>query len=178
MTALVGSVHIIPDDYSYMNVDVIHKVVGVAAERVRLRAVPVQLQIGDTVHIQVMHPLHVLKSRLYNFYWLTEKRNAHGVMQMRLAAKVAYHYILEVAQSMEGGQRIARKMIEEVVRLAKGAPGRVAKLHGVNFRDIIPFAAIQAPLFQSERLPRLLRELDSAQPPATWKQVPYVEDGR
>ncbi|WP_296942995.1 hypothetical protein [uncultured Massilia sp.] len=169
ITALVGNVHIIPDDFSYMNVDVIHKIVGLRADAVRERAVQVILSGEVLAYIRVMHPMHVLKSRMLNFYWLPEKRTPNGVMQMRLAIKAAYHYILDVAQNMpSGGQRAARRMIEEVIDLAKSAPGRVAKLNGIDFRDAIPFNAITSPLFHSERMHRIHAELDKAKPPANW----------
>jgi hypothetical protein len=171
ITAIVGNVHIIPDDESYMNVDVIHKIVGIRSEAVKARAVPVSLPMDVDTYIQVMHPLHILRSRLHNFYYLRDKRTPNGVMQRRLAVQVAGRYVQDVARQLEGGQRIARKMIEEIVTLAKCTPGRVAKLHGIDFREAIPFAAIESQLFQERRVPRLLKELSDAQPPKNWTPI-------
>ena len=161
ITALVGSVHIIPDDDSYMNVDVIHKVVGIDADVVNNRSVDVET---DGILIRVMHPLHVLESRVNNFYTLQEKQNDLGIMQMKLSIKVARCYIADVAEHMEGGQKAALKIIEEVVSLAKTAAGRLAKLNGINFFEAIPHELITSEKFKTHRLPRIIQELDSAQP--------------
>lgn len=169
LTALVGNVHIIPDDESYMNVDVIHKVVGIRADLVRQRSVPVALPMDVAVCIQVMHPLHVLRSRVHNFYFLDDKRTVNGIMQMRLAVQVAHAYVMDVARNMEGGQRIARKMIEEIVTLAKCSPGRAAKANGIDFTEAIPFAAISCKMFHEKRLPHLFAELRNAKPQKNWE---------
>ena len=44
-------------------------------------------------------------------------------------------------------------------------------LNGVSFREAIPFAAIEAERFHTERLPRLLKELDGARPPMNWEAI-------
>jgi hypothetical protein len=161
ITALVGSVHIIPDDESYMNVDVIHKIIGLKAAAVRARAVDVET---DGVLIRVMHPLHVLASRVINFYKLAEKQTDVGLMQMKLSIQVAWHYAVDVAHNMDGGQKAALKIIEEIVTLAKTSPGRFAKLNGINFLEAIPYDAISSANFHTIRLPRLIDELERTKP--------------
>jgi len=144
-----------------MNVDVIHKVVGIKAAVVRKRSVYI---LADGVLIRVMHPLHVLASRVFNLYMLQEKQTELGVMQVRLAVDVSWHYIVEVAHKMEGGQKAVLKIVEEIVTLAKSSAGRFAKLNGADFLKAIPIDAIQSKNFQTIRLPRLKKELERTQP--------------
>jgi hypothetical protein len=161
ITALVGNVHIILDDGSYMNIDVIHRIVGLRAKDVWDRSIVVDLH-GHPV--RVMHPLHVLRSRVINLYRLANRQNANGVMQASLAIEMVRRYIADVARNMEDGQRVARKQIEEVVDLAKSSAGRYAKLNGLNFFGAIPISSIESPGFHAKRLPRLLDELAAAEP--------------
>lgn len=161
ITALVGNVQIIPDDESYMNVDVIHKVIGLKAVTVQERSVDV---MTEGILIRVMHPMHVLASRVINFYKLAEKQTNVGLMQVKLSIQVTCSYIIDVAHHMEGGQKAALKLIEEVVALAKTSAGRFAKLNGVDFLDAVPYRAISSENFQTIRLPRLIKELASTKP--------------
>jgi hypothetical protein len=177
ITAIVGNVRILPDDETYMNVDVIHKVVGIAASKVRERSV--EVRFGESTHIRVMHPLHVLRSRMLNFRLLQEKRNENTVMQMRLAIQVAKYYIADLNGNMPvKGNRAALKCIEEVVALAKSGPGRFAKLHGINFEDAIPFAIIASDNFQQKRAPRIVQELARTQPQKNEKAFDFPAAAR
>lgn len=168
ITALVGNVHIIADDDSYMNVDVIHKVVGLSAKAVRERSVDV---LVDDIPIRVMHPLHVLASRVTNFHELQEKQTDLGIMQMKLSIKVARCYIADVAANMDGGQKAAIKIIEEIVSLAKSSAGRFAKLNGIDFLEAIPHEVIVSENFRNYRLPRLIQELEDAKPQKNWAPI-------
>ena len=86
LTALVGqAVRPISDD-EFVNVDVIDSVIGIAEEDVRSRAVHATV---DGQSFLVMHPLHVLRSRLANIYMLTEKQGIKGEMQLAFAIDVA-----------------------------------------------------------------------------------------
>jgi hypothetical protein len=72
LTALVGSVRLPVSDSQFVNIDVIHKVVGLKQEDVRKHAFA--MVIGNT-EARVMHPLEVLRSRIENLR-LPDKRKS------------------------------------------------------------------------------------------------------
>lgn len=163
LTALVAQVEILRPDNTYLNVDVIAKVVGLDAAAIRRRAVEIEFaQPGEKVYFAVMHPVDVLSSRLANLVRLRGKQSPAGVRQLQLAIRVVRQFIERVAGEDEAssGQLRALKAIEAVARLAASNAGRKArKLYGIDFLDAIPAGHIRSERFQKRRWPRLLAQL-------------------
>jgi len=154
ITSLVGIVQIGVGNNEFVNVDVLHKLYNLDAEKVRARA-PV-VTIGNKT-ILVMHPLDVLKSRIENLSGLSSKQNIEGVDQASLAIKVARAYIIDLASDNASK---ALKATEEVVSIAKsGAGQRVASKFQLNFLLAIPADAIENEGFHQHRWPQIQQEL-------------------
>ncbi|CAM2158996.1 Nucleotidyl transferase AbiEii toxin, Type IV TA system (plasmid) [Pararobbsia alpina] len=158
ITALVGQIEVSTGESEYVNIDVIHRVVGLEPDEIRRRAS--SLTWGD-VCFQVMHPLDVLASRVENLKQLADKQNADGAAQARLAVLVAREYVLE--RLSDGDEKIALKAIERIATIAKSAAGRTASRdYGVDFRVGIPADAVKNEAFRNQRFPRLREELAHA----------------
>lgn len=160
ISALVGQVKIPVGGDEFVNVDVLHRLVGVDVGKVKERASEVKL--GDTL-IRVMHPIDVLQSRIENLAQLRDKQTPEGVEQAKLSLLVAGAYIREVSAMDEDGQRHARKVIEYVVGIAKtGAGKRGAREFGLRFMDALPGFAITSDQFRSIRWPQIVKEIETA----------------
>jgi hypothetical protein len=168
LSALVGQLQIQRPDQTYLNVDVIHKVVGIDAGGVRRRAVEIEIeQAGETIRFAVMHPVDVLRSRLANLSRVADQRTPEGVEQLRLALRMVRAYIARVADEGDGagGQRRALKAIEAVARLAGSAAGRKSRqMFAIDFGEAVPADRIRSERFQRERWPRLLVQLEGKGP--------------
>jgi len=161
MTALVGSVHIRLSDAEYVNIDVIHKVVGLDANHVMKTAMKVQM--GDAFFL-IMHPLDVLESRVANLAQLKDKQQpkSNGKVQAHLAICVARRYVQELAADPENEAK-ALRAIEKIVAIAKNSAGRrVSRDYDVNFGWAIPEHSIRSEAFHHHRWPRLCAELATA----------------
>jgi hypothetical protein len=127
MTSLVGQAYLDISDDEFINVDVVHRVIGLTQEAVRQRMVGVDF---EDVHFFVMHPLHVLNSRLANLHELAEKQNPKGVMQLSMAIDMAREYIRFEAmarpQKATSGRSPIQPLVSEVERLALQDTGRKA----------------------------------------------------
>jgi hypothetical protein len=159
ITALSGQVKLNITPTEYVNIDVIHKVVGINADAVRKRAS--EATMGST-RFFVMHPLDVLLSRVENLARLEAKQNEAGIEQARLATLVAREYITQIAKEHDES-RHALKAVEHVVSIAKSSAGKkVSKEFGISFFNAIPTYAIKNEMFHSIRWPRLIDELNTA----------------
>lgn len=165
LTALVGQVELAVSDETYINVDVIFKVIGLDPAKVLARAVRVELP-GATTFL-VMHPFDLLKSRLANLHELREKQNDKGAAQLRLAIDVARAYLQEQAARYSAaetgaGRSPVQTLVSEIEKLAIDDAGRkVAKRWGVHVADAIDPSLIPAGAFWTRKWPAL-RELMSA----------------
>jgi hypothetical protein len=160
ITALVGQVKIPLSRTEYVNVDVLHSLVGISAVDVRRRAS--RVTIGHTTFF-VMHPMDVFLSRIENLAGLAEKQNPQGIEQAKLGVLVAKCFIEETASIPDSGQSEAGKLIEYVVKIAKtGAGRRVRRDYGIDFRTGIPGYIIKSEKFQETRYPQILLELNSS----------------
>lgn len=158
ITALIGQVEIPVAAGEYVNVDVLHRLIGLDGDRVRDHASEVDL---NGVAFQVMHPMDVLQSRVANLAILDDKQNEQGVEQTRLALQVARAFISEVAAIPEQGQRHAMKLIEQVVTLAKSGSGRrVARDFGIEFLSALPRHAVASEVFQTRRWPQIVESME------------------
>ena len=159
ITSLVGLVKIRVAPNEFVNVDVLHKLIGIQANTVKARAFKVTL--GETVYL-LMHPLDVLQSRVENLAALSSKQNAEGIEQTRLAVLVAHEYILELAATPES-ERPVLNAIERVASIAKSAAGvKAARQFGVAFLPGIPAYVVRNESFNTIRWPLLCEELEAA----------------
>lgn len=157
VTALVGQVTIPLSGTEFVNVDVLHQLVGLPAKVVRERASSVNI---GKAQFQIMHPLDVFLSRIENLSQLKEKQNPQGIEQAKLGVLVAHSFIEETARDSENGQKDAVKLIEYVVKVAKsGAGHRVSRDFGIDFRAGIPAYAIKCKAFREIRFPQIFAEL-------------------
>jgi hypothetical protein len=159
LTALVGQVELTVSDETYINVDVIFKVVGLDPAKVLARAVRVELP-GSTTFL-VMHPFDLLKSRLANLHELREKQNDKGVAQLRLGVDVARAYLQEQAARYPAaetgaGRSPVQPLVSEIEKMAIEDAGRkVAKRWGVHVADAIDPSLIPAGAFWTRKWPTL-----------------------
>lgn len=157
MTAIAGQVVMRPDQNEYLNIDVIHRVVGIDANAVRKRALPAEF---DGVPFRVMHPLDVLKSRIENLATLQDKQTPEGITQAKLALQVANKFITTIAGTIDG-QKSALKAIEAIVNIAKSSAGcKCAREFGIDFFQAIAKNAIKDEQFHQIRWSHLVKELD------------------
>lgn len=158
LTALVGQAYRDVSEHEYLNVDVIFFVLGISADQVRQRAVRVDL--GHT-SFRVMHPLHVLRSRLINLYKLEEKQSEKGRMQLAMAIDVARAFLRSAVmdgrpEDIAAGRSPLQAFVSEIERLAIEDAGRnVAQRVSLHVADAIDPSLIPAGLFWKKRWPGL-----------------------
>jgi len=158
ITALIGQVFVPARCGEFINIDVLHRVVGLKAEDVRRNS---ETMVWGDAEFRIMHPLDVLVSRLENMRQLEQKRNEEGVMQARLAILVVHAHIL--ACLTEQSERAALNLIERVASIAKSAAGRLAAREFViSFVSAIPNGDVKSETFQKIRWPRMLKEFREA----------------
>lgn len=172
ITALVGSAIAPAEADRVYNVDLLHRVVGLAREDVFDDAAVVTLP-GVQTTLRVMHPLDVLQSRSANLHELPEKQDDVGRLQLRLAIAVARRYLEDTLSSLEreadaAGSEDARrksargalKAIRPVAEIAAGDAGRKnAQRHGIHVADAIPAWRIRTADFWTRQWPHLRRHM-------------------
>jgi hypothetical protein len=160
LTALVGQAIIDISDDEYINVDVIHKLIGLNGDTVRKRAVRVASGKGRSTFL-VMHPLDVLHSRLANLHQLPDKQNDKGRMQLALAIDVGREFLRSAAKEAKPGETAAGRSplqgyVSAIERMATDDAGRkVAKRHGLHVADAIDPHLIPPGPFWTKRWPGL-----------------------
>lgn len=157
MTSLIGQAYLDISDDEFINVDVVHRIIGLTQEAVRKRMVGVDF---EDIHFFVMHPLHVLHSRLANLHELAEKQNPKGVMQLSMAIDMAREYIRFEAmarpQKTASGRSSIQPLVSEVERLALQDSGRkVAQRFELYVADAIDPSLIPAGPFWERKWPGL-----------------------
>ncbi len=163
LTALVGQAYLDINDDGFINVDVIHKVIGLSQEAIRRRAVRVELEAASFL---VMHPLDVLGSRLANLHKLAEKQNPKGRMQLALGIDMVREFIRAEAHRSGTAGKSERSplqpFVSEVERLALSDAGRkVAARFALHVADAIDPRSIPAGVFWLHKWPQLSRLMSS-----------------
>lgn len=160
MTALVGQAVLDVSEDEYINADVLFKIIGLAGDTVRKRAVKVEQPESESAFL-VMHPLDVLQSRLSNLYQLREKQNDKGRTQLALAIEVGRAFLREAAneasaQETETGRSPVQGYVSAIERMAtEDAARKVAKRHGLYVADAIDPLVIPPGPFWTKRWPGL-----------------------
>jgi hypothetical protein len=160
LTALVGQAIVDLSEDEYVNVDVIHKLVGLDGDSVRKRAVQIAPIKGRSGFL-VMHPLDVLHSRLANLHQLPDKQNDKGRMQLALAIDVGRAFLRSAAKEAQPAETAAGRSpiqgyVSAVERMATEDAGRkVADRHGLHVADAIDPHLIPPGPFWTKRWPGL-----------------------
>jgi hypothetical protein len=164
-TALVGQAYLDVSDAEIVNVDVLFKVFGITASEIRRKAYRVEM--ADTAFL-VMHPLHVLESRLLNLYELPEKQTDKGVMQLQLAVDVSRAFLRDELERTPrplaaSGRSPVQGLVSAIEHMAVEDAGRkVAERHGVHVADAIDPSLIPAGPFWIRRWPGLKKLMSAA----------------
>lgn len=168
-TLLAGQVKKELPGGDYVNIDVLLRVHG--ALTVRTIESTAVLAANAAGRFRVLHPLDVLQGRLENLHGLSEKRDEHGVAQLRLAIALVPAFIREIAAREQAGGAGSRPPRRSVVLrhlcriegLALSDAGRkVARRHDVHVADAIePAGARDLQAFVARKLPQLLKLMSS-----------------
>lgn len=152
ITALVGQVRIDLSQVEYLNIDVLHRIVGFDdSDSIRKRAQEVAL---GRARFKAMHPLDCLKSRLENLHKVAEKKSGAGAAQAELAARIVGRYIETMLEA--GKERLALKAIESVAKMAFGPAGRFAfGSFGIDVLEAVPVKRISNRKFLDVRWPQI-----------------------
>lgn len=140
LTSVVGQAFRQVGDDTIVNVDVVHRLVGLTTEQVRKGAITVE---AGGVRFLVMHPIHVLASRLANLHELADKQNDKGRHQLALAISVAREYLRSLAQDLSPqevgtGRSVLQTYVKFIAKLAKDDAGvKVARRHHLHVADAI-----------------------------------------
>ncbi len=139
------------------NIDVLHllyTVGGLRKSREFTDAVwrdSIEMEWRRGARIRVMHPLHVLDSRIQNAVGLLDDKGPHVLTQAVWAIEVARAAILRVLTQPGQDERVGA-MIQQVYRLARSRAGRqLMREHGIEALSAIPAAQIRAHSSAHER---------------------------
>ena len=131
------------------NIDVLHLLYttgGLRRSREFTRAVwrdSVEIEWKPGRRIRVMHPLHVLDSRVQNAVGLLDTKGPHVVTQAAWAVDVAREAMLRVLRDPAESERLGM-MVHQVHDLARSRAGRrILQEHGVEVLDAVPFGEIR-----------------------------------
>ena len=131
------------------NIDVLHLLYttgGLRKSREFTRSVwrdSVVIEWKPGRRIRVMHPLHVLDSRVQNAVGLLDTKGPHVVTQAAWAVDVAREAMLRVLRHAGESERLGA-MVRQVHDLARSRAGRrILQEHGIEVLDAVPFEAIR-----------------------------------
>lgn len=158
LTALVAQIRIpIGGDARVRNIDVLHllyTVSGLRRSRDFTKAVwrdSIEIEWKPRHTIRVMHPLHVLDSRIQNAAGLLDEKGPHVLTQAAWAIQVARAAILRVIDQPEEDDRLGH-MIQKVYTLARSRAGRqLQREHGLEVLHAIPIDEIRVAAPHHER---------------------------
>lgn len=137
-----------------VRVDYMASIIGVDSKAVETSAV--EVEFGGQP-LRVIHPLHLLYSKIGNLYYLGAKRSAEGVEQARLAIEIAAAF-LERAKLTK---RDRLKAIEAIGRYSITAPATYAmEAFGLDCLKAVPASLLRKGAlpedFLKKRWPQIL----------------------
>jgi len=135
-------------------IDFLASIIGVETKAIEKSAVVVEFE-GEP--LRVLHPLHLLQSKISNLYRLEAKRNVEGIEQARLAIEIAAAYV----QQMIPDQRTTLKAVEAIGRFAATTAARfAADTYGLDCLKAVPDSALRKGAlpekFLEKRWPQIL----------------------
>lgn len=151
LTSLVAQIRIpIGPAGKVRNIDVLHllyTVGGLRKSREFTQAVwreSVEIEWKPGHRIRVMHPLHVLESRVQNAVGLLQAKGPHVVTQAIWAVDVAREAIRRVLRQPGESDRLGA-MLGQLHKLARARAGRqILREHGIEVLDAVPIEEIVA----------------------------------
>jgi len=127
-----------------VRIDFLSGVMGVDSAEIARSAVTVAVEGGT---LKVIHPVPLLKSKIWNLHRLPGKRSAAGIEQARLAVAIVAAYL----RTADLKQRETLKTIEAVGKFAATTPARYARTQcRIDCLDAIP-AEVPRPSGQARR---------------------------
>ena len=138
-------------------IDYLASILGVRSSDIHNSAVTVEI---DGQRLQVLHPLQLLRAKIWNLYKLEDKRTLEGIEQARLSIEIAAAYVKEANTE----QPFLLDSIETIARFSATAPARFANEHfQLNCLKAIPESAfdegVLPPEFYKKRWPQLLKAI-------------------
>lgn len=151
MTSLVAQIRIpTASGRAFRNIDVLrllYTISGLRKSREFTQGVwreSVEIEWKPGYRIRVMHPLHVLDSRVQNAAGLLDSKGLHVITQLIWAVDVAREAIRRVLRQPGDRVRLGA-MIRQVHKLARSRAGRqVLREHGIEVLDAVPLEDIRA----------------------------------
>lgn len=145
-------------DGAVKQVDFLASVVGLDTMEIERRAI--QMDVPGVGSLRVMHPFHVLASRIHNLHTLPGKRTPSGVAQARLAVDVMKAFMRE--EINRSGERAALKLLERIATLTQSsAATRVFLLYGIEPLDAAPLEDFRATAaLQKTRWPQIVKAVN------------------
>jgi len=139
-------------------IDYLASIIGVRSAAIQKSAVTVEI---DGQKLRVLHPLQLLRAKIWNLYKLEEKRTLEGIEQARLSIEIAAAYVKEANTT----QRTLLDSVEMIARFAATAPARFAKDHfQLQCLKAIPESAFDEGAlpreFHGKRWPQLLKAIE------------------
>lgn len=135
-------------------IDYLASVVGVESDAIKESAVVAEFE-GEA--LRVLHPLHLLQTKIWNLHRLEHKRSPEGVEQARLAIEIAAAFIEQANMP----RRALLDAIETIGRFAATAPARfAAERYKLDCLKAIPRSVFREGIlpaeFHDKRWPQIL----------------------
>lgn len=156
---LIAEIRIYNKNNEFVGIDILRSPAGLTAQEVAKRAVKVSVDGNDFL---VMHPIHCVISKLYNYCKISDKHSDTGYRQAALSLKTAKAYLADIVDRHKDDE--ATVVIEEIAKLARRPLGKLARKHGLGFESILDkdmLDNINNESFKTKRLPRLLAEIEN-----------------
>ncbi|MCE9639329.1 MAG: hypothetical protein K8S22_04125 [Betaproteobacteria bacterium] len=135
-------------------IDYLASIIGLTSRDITSSAVTIGFEQESLL---ILHPLHLLQSKIWNLYHLAAKRTPEGIEQARLSIEIAGAFI----EQAEMEQRELLKAIEAIGKFAATTPARyVRENFGLDCLKAIPSSVFKVgalpPAFHEKRWPQLL----------------------
>lgn len=142
-------------------VDFMGSLIGLSNEEIRKTAV--ELDHPAYGLIRILHPTLVLKSRIVNLHRLSQKRNANGVEQARLAVPVVAEFLKYYVGNGWAGANPDKYLVNRIQwlnDLALTDAGKFAYAEwGIDVMQAAPMDMVQSKEFQAQHKPRMEAEI-------------------
>jgi hypothetical protein len=135
-----------------IEIDFVHTLSGVRSEEIREMSIAFE-------HIRVMHPVHVLESRVANVVEL-HRTEALALKQLRTAIVVMLEFQRTLIDANKS--RHVDRLCARVLKLAKSRQGlAVFREHGIDVFDAASCDPRMPEKYRTERYPRMRAELNA-----------------